>query len=707
MTEIAHVDLVYGDEKLKMTNLNYPINIKFDLGTFVNPIYSPQIKCGFWDITKTEPTKEGSFVPTSKAVVNPEHFLQVFGLTSSILVDLYKVTDGTETLPGYSTAGCAKLYLGQSLICRCNHLTEITPIVIPPPTSLFVSNTTLYPNIPESARQRAKSKLNVYDLKIPRTGTETIAFLFMIIYTTFILCTMIVPLMTLCNKQSNLMPPQLLFYYPYLSEIFKRKIMKSHAKLLENLQNIDGDDEEFIVGKKGGLYKQSKYELNFDKIRKLYKNENIVPEDLRVEVLPENVDFAEIIDLMANRAKVKEIKGPEDLRFLRLQNDRFEEESNRKKIVSDAKKARSQAIEEAQKKSGKNDGDEGDSEIKKYLEKQLYRAKMKIKAAESRLDIIHKRDVSGLKKMYRNPFFDGVGPVSGTVRKGNNELKQEAFGNSIHASDLDLNSSLNSRGSRFNSIVGMGGSDSKKGGKNGKDKGKGRGKDDEEKNKRKVQLPIMIEEEKPVSEIELLYGPYWNPDVTEYDMKLAVQRLSARRDIPDSEKKLFTTHINPLKISVEYDKFIKRDVPEVLAAIKGFEKYKENNFLQDKYDLGTRFSIMRLFLLCNPFFTMYTDYFSLLSPKWYRAIYWYYFAMSHAFAYCFAFLTMMDPPLERDSGILYSFTQNSFRTQKIILTWSIALVGIVIINTVVAFIYYPGERSLMLRIDRSYAFKIL
>jgi hypothetical protein len=49
------------------------------------------------------------------------------------------------------------------------------------------------------------------------------------------------------------MPPQLLFYYPYLSEIFKRKIMKSHAKLLENLQNLDEDEE--LIGKGGSKYK--------------------------------------------------------------------------------------------------------------------------------------------------------------------------------------------------------------------------------------------------------------------------------------------------------------------------------------------------------------------------------------------------------------------------------------------------------------------
>jgi hypothetical protein len=253
--------------------------------------------------------------------------------------------------------------------------------------------------------------MNVYDLKIPRTPYETFAFYFMVIYTVIILSIMIYPLISLCNSESELMPQQFLFFYPYLSDIFKRKIMKSHAKLLENLQNLEEDDE-FIVGKKGGLYKQSKYELNFDKIRKLYKEENLVPDDLGKEVLPQNIDFAEIIDLMANRAKVKEIKGTEDLRFLRLQNDRQEEENNRKKIVEKAKKERAKAIEQAQlAQGGKNKGDAEESEIKKHLEKQLYRQKMRIKVAQSRVDVINKKDVTGLKKLYKNPFFNGIGPV--------------------------------------------------------------------------------------------------------------------------------------------------------------------------------------------------------------------------------------------------------------------------------------------------------
>ena len=162
-----------------------------------------------------------------------------------------------------------------------------------------------------------------------------------------------------------------------------------------------------------------------------------------------------------------------------------------------------------------------------------------------------------------------------------------------------------------------------------------------------------------------------------------------------------------MKISVEYDKFIKRDVVKVLESIHKFNEFRSNNFLQDKYDLGVRFTIMQLFLLCNPLFTLFNKFYSLLSPKWYRAIYWYYFAMSHAFTYCFIFLTRMDPPLERDGKLFYLFTQNSFRAKDILLNWGIALGGIVIINTIVAFVYYPGERNLMLRIDKGYAFKIL
>jgi len=156
--------------------------------------------------------------------------------------------------------------------------------------------------------------------------------------------------------------------------------------------------------------------------------------------------------------------------------------------------------------------------------------------------------------------------------------------------------------------------------------------------------------------IEQLYGIFWNSDSTEFEKKLALRNLEDKHEISKDEIELFTQYINPLKISVEYHEFIKKETPKVLAYIKEFVNFKENNFLQDKYDLGLRFSMMKLYTICNPLFTLFSDHNSVLSPKWYRAIYWYYFAISHAFSYCYFLKTMHSPPLERDSKWYYPFT---------------------------------------------------
>jgi hypothetical protein len=421
---MSEADLVFGEEKMVLKDLSYPVNINFEMGGFSSPIYEGHISCGYWDKTKTSEKTTGSFVSTSKSMVDPEHFKLAFGDSSDNFVNLYKIQLSSVIVPGFSTDGCEKLMFGSSIICRCTHLTEIAPIILPPPTKSFIADVKLYPNTPLSATQMAKGKLNVFDLKIPRVWNQTVAFIFMIAYSVLVISCMIKPLFSLCDSKPLEITDHLLFYYPYISEIFRRKILKSHMKLLENLNNMnDLDDDDQLMKPSSDGKKKSKVEINFENIKKLYSNENLVPDDLKADILPQNVNFAEIIDLMANRAKVKEMKGNEDLYLLRMQNDRLEEENKKKEIAERALQNRKNIMEANPNR--KAEGSEAEKEVIRQLERELYRAKMKVKAAESRLDILNKNDITGMRKFYKNPFFEGVGPVSGVVRRDNVDLRRE------------------------------------------------------------------------------------------------------------------------------------------------------------------------------------------------------------------------------------------------------------------------------------------
>jgi hypothetical protein len=113
----------------------------------------------------------------------------------------------------------------------------------------------------------------------------------------------------------------------------------------------------------------------------------------------------------------------------------------------------------------------------------------------------------------------------------------------MNNSESSLNLTQNSKSSKFSS------KDTKLKGsklsKNGKDEDEEQQKlkeekEKEQKMKQRMQMPLLMEDDKPISEMELLYAPYWNPDVGDYDKKLAEERLEARLDIPEEEKELFT-----------------------------------------------------------------------------------------------------------------------------------------------------------------------
>lgn len=87
--------------------------------------------------------------------------------------------------------------------------------------------------------------------------------------------------------------------------------------------------------------------------------------------------------------------------------------------------------------------------------------------------------------------------------------------------------------------------------------------------------------------------------------------------------------------------------------VQDFHRFHTSQYLDEKYDLNERIGFCRLFLTCNPLFTLYVSSSSIFCPSWYRFIYWIFYISCHFACHAVGYYFFIEPPIEEDV-FLYS-----------------------------------------------------